>query len=186
MDKSDTDTQNDTATDSAASILQEADETISGRDDTHGDPVENHEQIADLWSAFLGTDISAREVSEMMILVKLSRAQNGSPARDHYVDIGGYAKIADLCRGGQTETDAVRTDGSGETVPETPREMLEQQVRRRDDGGDGAPIGDVVEATVDVFSTHETLGELKRMVKNGDVYGPTDTTLRLLDNGGDA
>jgi hypothetical protein len=79
------------------SILEEALETVGERDDTHGDPVDNHEQIAEFWGEYLGVDIQPREVAEMMILVKLSRGQTGGPARDHHVDIAGYAEIASLC-----------------------------------------------------------------------------------------
>lgn len=75
-------------------ILEEAASIVGSRDDTHGDIRENHEQIADMWSAFLGVEISAHEVAEMMILLKVSRCSAGSPDRDHYVDICGYSEIA--------------------------------------------------------------------------------------------
>lgn len=79
------------------SILETALATVGSRDDTHGDPETNHEQLAALWSAYFGIDISAREVAEAMILVKLSRGQAGNPDRDHHVDIEGYAEIAAHC-----------------------------------------------------------------------------------------
>lgn len=100
----------ETATDA---FLAEARSIVGQRDDTHGDVRENHEQIAALWSDYLGVEIAPHEVAELMVLVKLSRIQSGSPDRDHFVDIAGYAAIAGhLALGGGDE---LRTDG-GEDI----------------------------------------------------------------------
>ena len=80
---------------SLGEVPQEAAETLLERG-SHGDAIENHEHIAALWSAYLGVEVSAREVAEMCILLKLSRALCGEPVRDHYVDICGYAAIAEF------------------------------------------------------------------------------------------
>ena len=77
------------------SVLEEAADVVGSRGDTHGGIRENHEQIAALWGAYLGVEITAHEVAEMMILLKVSRCSAGSPDRDHYVDVCGYAEIAD-------------------------------------------------------------------------------------------
>jgi len=90
----------------AESILEEALAIVGNRDDTHGEPVENHQRIAALWSAYLGTDITAEEVAGAMVLVKLARTQSGGYDRDHYVDVAGYAEIADQCHGGDLGGDA--------------------------------------------------------------------------------
>lgn len=79
-------------------ITQEASEIVSeGRPETHGDARENHQHTADLWSAFLGTDIEAWEVAVMMTMVKASRAKVGDIDRDHFRDIAGYADVAYAC-----------------------------------------------------------------------------------------
>ena len=79
-------------------ILQEAIRITSGdrrRDYDH--PTPNHQRIADLWNAYLNLrkhpedDISALDVSTMMILLKIARAAH-TPTRDTYVDIAGYAR----------------------------------------------------------------------------------------------
>jgi len=66
-----------------------------GRD--YGDPVLNHARIAALWSAFLGTELTAHDVSICMILTKISRLAASPGHTDSYVDIDGYARIAALC-----------------------------------------------------------------------------------------
>ena len=79
---------------STVSVAEEAADVVGSRDDTHGDVRENHEQIAHMWSAYLGVGIEPHQVAEMMVLLKVSRCSAGSPDRDHYVDIAGYAQIA--------------------------------------------------------------------------------------------
>ena len=85
------------------SVLEEAGQTVGSRDGSHGDPVENHEHIAAMWTAFFGpklradAEITAAEVAQAMIHVKHSRAMVGGADRDHFVDIAGYASIAHEC-----------------------------------------------------------------------------------------
>ena len=53
-------------------ILKEAINLIGGQRNTdYGDSVTNHENIANLWSAFLGKKISAHDVAICMVLVKV-------------------------------------------------------------------------------------------------------------------
>lgn len=80
----------------AASVPEEAADVLFDRS-SHGGAVENHEQIAELWSALLGHDITARQAALCMILVKMSRSEAGEAVRDHFVDVGGYAGIAYAC-----------------------------------------------------------------------------------------
>lgn len=84
------------------SILQEAERLINGeRQQQYGNATESHERIADLWSAYLGdvTPLTAFDVVNMMVLLKLSRAKGGLDRgefhRDSYVDIAGYAAIGE-------------------------------------------------------------------------------------------
>ena len=77
-------------------ILEEAQEIVAGsRNDDYGDPERNHERIARLWSDYLGTEISPRDVCSMMILLKVSR-DRFQPKRDNAVDIAGYAYLMDM------------------------------------------------------------------------------------------
>lgn len=71
------------------------------RNETHGDPLDNHAQIAALWSAFLDSklteDIEAWETAIMMQQVKQSRMQTGQLTVDHFDDTAGYAEVARYC-----------------------------------------------------------------------------------------
>lgn len=75
------------------SILQEAGELVAGdRQQEYGPPAKNFGRIATMWSVYLGVEIGARQVADMMILLKTTRLMQG-PHRDSYVDIAGYAHI---------------------------------------------------------------------------------------------
>lgn len=64
------------------------------RQKTHGDKIRNHCNIASLWSAYLGREITARDVALMMTLLKVARTKTGSHNADDYVDGIGYIAIA--------------------------------------------------------------------------------------------
>jgi hypothetical protein len=68
------------------------------RNDTHGDPFNNHKQIAELWTAFLqfklDEPIHAWEAAIMMQHVKQSRMQAGRLTGDHFDDTMGYGEVA--------------------------------------------------------------------------------------------
>ncbi len=86
------------------SILKLADAIINGpRAKDYGDVKTSFNQISDLWSVYLNRHIktaypdlevpiqlSNEDVANLMILMKVSRAQNGFHL-DSYVDIAGYA-----------------------------------------------------------------------------------------------
>lgn len=62
-----------------------------------GEPEDNFDVIAAMWSAYLGMPVTASDVAAMMILFKVARiATAEKPSRDSYVDIAGYA----ACGGG--------------------------------------------------------------------------------------
>ena len=76
-------------------ILETSLNLVSGnRNDTHGDKLRNHQNIADLWSAYLGIEISPTQVATLMVLLKIARTKEGSHNIDDYIDACGYASIA--------------------------------------------------------------------------------------------
>ena len=81
-------------------ILRVAGELISGdRHDTYGDAKASHKRIADMWSAYLGIELSASDVAALMVLMTVGRA-TGSKHSDNWVDMCGYAAL-----GGEMEED---------------------------------------------------------------------------------
>lgn len=68
--------------------------TCGDRNKQYGDPLDNHQDIANLWMAYLSTPISPKDVAIMMALVKIARAKRPEPHRDNYVDAAAYLAIA--------------------------------------------------------------------------------------------
>lgn len=60
------------------------------REEDYGTPEDNFGTIASLWTAYLGTDISAKDVTMMMALLKIARTKGGGTT-DCFVDLAGYA-----------------------------------------------------------------------------------------------
>ena len=79
-------------------ILKRANECVTGsRQQDYGEVEDNFRLIADLWSAYIGTDISAVDVAMMMALFKIARIETAEmPSLDSYVDAAGYI----ACGGG--------------------------------------------------------------------------------------
>ena len=83
-------------------ILKKARDLITGdRNETHGDAFQNHAEIAEFWNIFLDkklqpmADITAQDVAIMMILLKVSRSNQGKKFNlDNFVDMAGYSAIA--------------------------------------------------------------------------------------------
>jgi len=83
-------------------ILAEASRIISrDRNLSHGDAFKNHAEIAEFWNLFLDdklrpmADITAKDVAIMMILLKISRSNQGKKFNlDNFVDMAGYSAIA--------------------------------------------------------------------------------------------
>jgi hypothetical protein len=67
---------------------------LDERDRIYGDPRPNHERIAGLWSAFLGTKVTPHDVAWLFILAKASRSKADPSHADNYEDTIGYAHIA--------------------------------------------------------------------------------------------
>ena len=83
-------------------ILKKAKELVAGdRNETHGDAFQNHAEIAEFWNIFLDkklqpmASISAEDVALMMVLMKISRNNQGKKNNlDNFIDMCGYAAIA--------------------------------------------------------------------------------------------
>jgi hypothetical protein len=75
-------------------LAYEATGIVGDRDDTHGKPEDTLERIARMWSAYLGIKIKPQQVAQMMLLLKIARAES-KYSRDHYLDAIGYTLIAE-------------------------------------------------------------------------------------------
>ena len=74
-------------------ILETAKHLVNGdRQDDYGDAAESFKAIAEMWSAYLGVDVSGRDVCNMMALLKIARLRNG-PHDDSSVDGAGYLAL---------------------------------------------------------------------------------------------
>jgi hypothetical protein len=84
------------------SVLGEAADIVSAdRLKQYGPPSESFGRIAQMWSAYLGVEVTAHDVAQLMILLKVSRSRagivsSGAPQRDSLVDIAGYVACAEL------------------------------------------------------------------------------------------
>jgi len=83
-------------------ILHEAEKLINGDRQSHyGPPEENFNAIASMWSTYMGHNVTAADVCNMMALLKIARLRNG-PHRDSSVDGAGYlalgAEMANLAK----------------------------------------------------------------------------------------
>ena len=85
--------------------LDTAAKIVTGqRQHDYGDKYQNHENIANLWSAYLDYDISAHDVAICMLLVKVARLKH-RPTTDCYIDMAGYAAIAGEIQDKDDDTD---------------------------------------------------------------------------------
>jgi hypothetical protein len=75
-------------------ILQEAARlTAKDRQQTYGDPRTNHCRIADLWTTYLGNEVTPQQVAICMALVKVARLME-TETEDSFIDLAAYASIA--------------------------------------------------------------------------------------------
>lgn len=100
-----------------ASVLSEAADIVKGdRQEDYGDISTSFNQIAGYWSVYLTRllrtgsvwddqpanglriTLTGTDVANLMMLLKISRAQNKSD-RDSYVDIAGYVACVDMLEG---------------------------------------------------------------------------------------
>ena len=85
--------------------LDTAAKIVTGqRQRDYGNKYENHKNISDLWSAYLGKEVSAHDVAICMLLVKVARLKH-RPTKDCYIDMAGYAAIAGEIQDKDDDTD---------------------------------------------------------------------------------
>lgn len=78
------------------SLLEKANIAVEGdRQDDYGDPGENWDRTAKIWSVVLGVEITASQAMACMIGVKLARLANSPDHYDTWLDIAGYAAAWD-------------------------------------------------------------------------------------------
>jgi hypothetical protein len=76
-------------------FLSEATRLVgTDREKDYGDKVENHKNIARLWSAYLEVSITAHDVAILMALLKIARTKLGTVSKDTYIDMSAYSAIA--------------------------------------------------------------------------------------------
>ena len=76
-------------------FLDEAKKLAGGdRQKDYGDKVQNHKNIAKLWSAYLDVKVTAENVAIMMSLLKVARTKLGATSKDPYIDMAAYSAIA--------------------------------------------------------------------------------------------
>lgn len=80
-----------------ACLEDAADLTGGDRNRAYGDPVANHQHIANIFNAITGRDITAREVALLHQATKLARRFHNPTHRDSYVDGMAYIGIEYEC-----------------------------------------------------------------------------------------
>lgn len=71
-------------------LLAKALSTVENKN--YGEPVDNFQNIANLWSEYKEIGFTVEDVGIMMMLLKIARIKH-DPSEDSWVDIAGYAAI---------------------------------------------------------------------------------------------
>lgn len=83
-------------------ILDTALSLVTGdRAKQHGDVIDNHRHISELWNGYLHESLTRRltpaDAANMMELLKVARRKTGIHNADDYIDAAGYAAVAHEC-----------------------------------------------------------------------------------------
>ena len=73
--------------------MDEARRVVEDRRKVYGSPLPNHQRIANLWSAYLETDIEPHQAAMCMALVKVARLIESPDHHDSIVDYHGYGDV---------------------------------------------------------------------------------------------
>lgn len=77
-----------------AGILDEAKKCVCGdREEDYGSPENSFGLIGQLWTVYLDTLVTSKDVAMMMALLKIARTKGGDKM-DNFVDLAGYAACA--------------------------------------------------------------------------------------------
>ena len=80
----------DVLTDAAALIVGE-------RQSDYGEPVENMRHIVQIFNAWTGQKLTARQGVQFLMAVKMARLEHSPMHRDSHVDLAGYDGILYEC-----------------------------------------------------------------------------------------
>lgn len=84
-------------------ILDAAAKCVCGeREQDYGTPEDSFGLIASLWTVYLNTPITSKDVAMLMALLKVARIKAGDKA-DSFIDLAGYAACAGEIAIGGTE-----------------------------------------------------------------------------------
>ena len=109
-------------------FLEEAEKCICGdRDRDYGSPHGSFDLIGKLWSAYMGIEISAKDVAILMALLKVARCKHSNKL-DSFVDLAGYA----ACAGEVATYDSDVEDALKWVTPEELKEVLEYATPKSD------------------------------------------------------
>ena len=76
-------------------ILKEAEHLTHGnRNSNYGEPLVNHQRIADIWSVILGVKVRPDQVALCMVGVKIARLVETPQHTDSFIDGAAYFAIA--------------------------------------------------------------------------------------------
>lgn len=85
-------------------ILAAAEKCVCGdREKQYGNPENNFRKISDLWTAYLGYEITPLDVAMLMALLKAARIKTGVGTEDSFIDAAGYIACAGEIAGGLRE-----------------------------------------------------------------------------------
>lgn len=79
--------------------------TGTDRNETYGEPVANMQHIADIFNAWTGLSLTARNVAQLHIATKMARRTTSPMHRDSYVDDMAYTGIEFECVAAEQETE---------------------------------------------------------------------------------
>ena len=85
-------------------VLEEAVKCVcKDREGQYGSPENSFNEIAKLWTVWLGIRVTPRDVAVMMTMLKIARIKTGHFKEDSYIDACGYLACA-------AEIQALETD----------------------------------------------------------------------------
>lgn len=73
-------------------VLGKAEKAVYERPDSYGDPEDSFSRIASMWSGYLDTEVTASDVANLMVMLKVARNAEGQYHEDSWIDIAGYAE----------------------------------------------------------------------------------------------